>query len=56
MRTDKEELAGLVSIFADYPEIKSVYFFGSKAEGKEGVLSDFDFVDRPNGKLKRVKK
>jgi predicted nucleotidyltransferase len=41
---DKEELAGLISIFADYAEIKLVYFFGSKAEGKEGVLSDFDFA------------
>ncbi len=41
---DKAELTGLVSIFADYTEIKLVYFFGSKAEGKEGVLSDFDFA------------
>ncbi len=41
---DKRELADLVSALADYEEIKLVYFFGSKAEGKGGVLSDFDFA------------
>jgi len=41
---EKEELSGLISAFADYAEIKLVYFFGSKAEGKGGVLSDFDFA------------
>ncbi len=41
---EKEELAGLISAFTDYAEIKLVYFFGSKAEGNGGVLSDFDFA------------
>ncbi len=41
---EKEELSGLISAFADYAEIKLVYFFGSKAEGKGGILSDFDFA------------
>ena len=31
-------------IFGQYPEIKLVYFFGSQAEGKGGLLSDYDFA------------
>lgn len=31
-------------IFGHYPEVKLVYFFGSKAEGKGGLLSDYDFA------------
>jgi len=31
-------------IFELYPEIKLVYFFGSKAVGKSGPLSDYDFA------------
>lgn len=34
----------LVEIFEKYPEIKLAYFFGSRAEGKAGKLSDFDFA------------
>ncbi len=41
---DKEEFSDLVSVFVDYAEIKLVYFFGSKAEGKAGALSYFDFA------------
>jgi predicted nucleotidyltransferase len=41
---DRKELSDLASAFADYKEIKLAYFFGSKAEGKGGVLSDFDFA------------
>jgi predicted nucleotidyltransferase len=40
----EEELSGLISVFANYAEIKLVYFFGSRAEGKGGALSDFDFA------------
>ncbi|MDH7476334.1 MAG: nucleotidyltransferase domain-containing protein [Microgenomates group bacterium] len=31
-------------IFGKYPEIKLVYFFGSKAFGRAGLLSDYDFA------------
>lgn len=30
-------------IFESYPEIKLVYFFGSKSQSKDGPLSDYDF-------------
>ena len=39
----KDEIKALESVFKVYPEIKLVYFFGSKAEGREGPLSDYDF-------------
>lgn len=41
---NKEQRKNLKSIFKNYPEIKLVYFFGSKAKGKEGSLSDYDFA------------
>lgn len=31
-------------VFKKYPEIKLVYLFGSRAEGKEGPMSDYDFA------------
>lgn len=31
-------------IFKQYPQVKLVYFFGSKATGKSGPLSDYDFA------------
>lgn len=34
----------LNDIFKSFPEIKLVYFFGSKAAGDDGVLSDYDFA------------
>lgn len=34
----------LKDIFRDYPEIKLVYFFGSRAINKSGPLSDYDFA------------
>ena len=34
----------LVDIFKLYPQVKLVYFFGSRARGKEGPLSDYDFA------------
>ncbi|MFH1259322.1 MAG: nucleotidyltransferase domain-containing protein [Elusimicrobiota bacterium] len=39
-----DNLKNLKSIFASQPKIKLVYFFGSKAVGKEGPLSDYDFA------------
>lgn len=41
---NKKQLNDLGSIFNDYPEIKLVYFFGSKAAGKAGPMSDYDFA------------
>lgn len=41
---NEKELKKLKSIFKNYPEIKLVYFFGSKAKGKAGPLSDYDFA------------
>lgn len=38
------ELQEIKAIFADYPEIKLVYFFGSRAKGIQGQLSDYDFA------------
>ncbi len=34
----------LQRIFQSYPEIKLAYFFGSRAKGKAGPLSDYDFA------------
>lgn len=34
----------LASIFKLLPQIKLVYFFGSRAANEEGPLSDFDFA------------
>lgn len=38
-----EETKQLIKIFEFYPEIKLVYFFGSRAKGESGPLSDYDF-------------
>lgn len=37
-------LAELKKSFRKIPAIKLVYFFGSRAEGKAGPLSDYDFA------------
>ena len=37
-------LKKLQAIFRSYPQIKLVYFFGSRAQEKEGPLSDYDFA------------
>lgn len=34
----------LKPIFQRYPKIKLVYFFGSKARGEDGPMSDYDFA------------
>src|SRR3989344_2102184 len=39
-----KEGENLKFIFRAYPEIKLVYFFGSRAENKAGPLSDYDFA------------
>ena len=40
----KEQLNKLIIIFKKYPELKIVYLFGSRASGKTGPLSDYDFA------------
>jgi len=42
-RENMKESKKLNSIFRKYPEIKLVYFFGSRAAGREFALSDYDF-------------
>ncbi|MBI2459068.1 MAG: nucleotidyltransferase domain-containing protein [Parcubacteria group bacterium] len=39
----------LIPLFALYPSIKLVYFFGSRARGEEGPLSDYDFAVYTDG-------
>ena len=34
----------IISVFESFPEVKLVYFFGSKANGNGGPLSDYDFA------------
>ncbi|MFH1968658.1 MAG: nucleotidyltransferase domain-containing protein [bacterium] len=48
-----EEIENLIPIFEKYPEVKLVYLFGSRATGKIGPLSDYDFavyLDEKNAK------
>jgi len=40
----KEQLNKLIAIFKGYSEVKLVYLFGSRASGKTGPLSDYDFA------------
>jgi predicted nucleotidyltransferase len=40
----KKELEVLKTVFQRHPEIKLVYFFGSKAKRSHGPLSDYDFA------------
>ena len=41
---EKIILKKLILIFKKYPAIKLVYFFGSKANGQDGPLADYDFA------------
>lgn len=41
---DKRQLKSLESIFTAYPEVVLAYLFGSRASGKSGPLSDYDFA------------
>lgn len=41
---NEKELKKLKSLFKKIPEIKLAYFFGSKAKGEAGPLSDYDFA------------
>ena len=37
-------MKSVIDISQLYPQVKLVYFFGSKALGKDGPLSDYDFA------------
>lgn len=37
-------IKNLTNIFKLYPQVKLVYFFGSRAKDKYGPLSDYDFA------------
>lgn len=37
------DIQNLVNIFKLYPQVKLVYFFGSRARGASDSLSDYDF-------------
>ena len=41
---DEKELKKVLAVFKLYKKIKLVYLFGSKATGKTGPLSDYDFA------------
>ena len=41
---DKNLLNKIKKFFKEYPKVKLVYLFGSRAKGKEGPLSDYDFA------------
>jgi uncharacterized protein len=41
---DKNQIKQLSVIFASFPAVKLAYLFGSKATGKDGPLSDYDFA------------
>jgi len=48
-----KEIENLIPVFKKYPEVKLVYLFGSRATGKIGPLSDYDFavyLDEKNAK------
>lgn len=39
-----EKIKKINKIFKNFPKIKLVYFFGSRAENNAGPLSDYDFA------------
>ena len=49
----KEQLEKIVDALKLLPEIKLAYFFGSKARGDGGQLSDYDFAFYVGEKTKK---
>ncbi|MBU1292035.1 nucleotidyltransferase domain-containing protein [Patescibacteria group bacterium] len=41
---DEKQIKRLNEIFKDFPKVKLVYFFGSRAENNASPLSDYDFA------------
>ena len=50
---DKKELKKIKLVLKSLPKIKLAYFFGSRAAGKSGSLSDYDFALYLNEKDKK---
>lgn len=44
MNKADSQLKDAARVFTLYPQVKLAYFFGSRARGKEGPLSDYDFA------------
>lgn len=44
MKIEDSKTKDVLSVFQLYPQVKLVYFFGSRAKGKESALSDYDFA------------
>jgi len=41
---NEEQMKSIIAFFEARPEVKLVYFFGSRATGTQGPLSDYDFA------------
>lgn len=41
---NSQQLKKIKTIFQSHPTVKLAYFFGSKAKGESGPLSDYDFA------------
>lgn len=41
---NEQQMKTIIALFEARPEVKLVYFFGSRAAGTEGPLSDYDFA------------
>lgn len=41
---DPKTRESLSDVFGSFPEVKLAYFFGSRSQGTEGPLSDYDFA------------
>jgi len=41
---NSNQLKQIKRVIESFPEVKLVYFFGSKAKGEDGPLSDYDFA------------
>lgn len=56
---NEKNIKKLIPIFKIYPEIKLVYYFGSRSSKEGGPLSDYDFAiyieDRNKGKIFDIK-
>jgi|SRR3989338_7162207 len=54
-KIEDSKIKNLLCVFQLYPQVKLVYFFGSRAKGKESALSDYDFavyLDEKDTKLR----
>lgn len=50
---NKDQINKIKTIFASHPAVKLAYFFGSRARGADGPLSDYDlavFLEEKNKK------